>query len=792
MKRLWPFFLFVFLIFIFFWKFFIKGLLPIPADIIVGMYFPWLNYKWGYLVGVPIKNPLISDVVSQIYIWKGYLSHSFQGLKFLLWDDSILTGTPLLASFQASAFYPFNIFYLLFSKEMAFSLLVIFQAILSLIFSFLYLREIKASKLASIFGSVIFSFSAFAVVWSQWATIVHAGLYLPLLLLLIERYFSQQKNIFLGLISLFFAFSVFAGHSQITLYLVFFSFIYILFKYFILKNGKEKLGIIFSLFFSFVLGLLISAIQIIPSLELFLCSFREKEHYVEQANFGLVSIQNVLTFFAPDFFGNPTTRNYWGIWNYQETALYLGILPLFFIFLLIFRKKDKLTTFYLTSFLIVSFLIFDSPLGKLIYWLKIPILSNSYASRGIYLLTFTASVLAALGFDFFLKEKLKRKELTSLTIIVFFLTFLFFYLRSNPTFLVNSFIKTDIQNASVAIRNLILPILIIFVSWAFLLWSNFLKDKTRKWFAVIFILILFLDLFRFADKYLPFVKKEMVFPKTPILDYLQQQKKPFRIESESDDILPANMWSFYRIESASGYNPLYSARYAEFISILNSNETRSNVSRYGLIGNFDSPLFDLLNIKYMLALKRDENGRVSDKGEISYLFRDSKFKEIYSDKSLVVLENTSSFPRAFLVEDIIIEKDEKKITNLMTSSSLDFSQTVILEEEVSGLEQIDLDQDFSESVEYMEYSPTEKILRIKTNIDKILFISEAFYPGWKAFLDDKETKIYRANYAFRAILVPKGDHHLRIVYDPMSLKVGSFLSLAGILICASLFLRKKQ
>ncbi|MCJ7786963.1 hypothetical protein MUP06_01990, partial [Patescibacteria group bacterium] len=92
--------LLIFLSLIFFWKFFLKGLLPIPADIIVGMYFPWLDYKWGYLVGVPIKNPLISDVVSQIYIWKAFLFENFARLNFPLWDKTILSGAPFLASYQ--------------------------------------------------------------------------------------------------------------------------------------------------------------------------------------------------------------------------------------------------------------------------------------------------------------------------------------------------------------------------------------------------------------------------------------------------------------------------------------------------------------------------------------------------------------------------------------------------------------------------------------------------------------------------------------------------------------------
>jgi hypothetical protein len=55
---------------IFFWQFFLKGLIPIPGDLVIGAYYPWLNQKWGYSVGVPVKNPGDPDIVSNFYPFK--------------------------------------------------------------------------------------------------------------------------------------------------------------------------------------------------------------------------------------------------------------------------------------------------------------------------------------------------------------------------------------------------------------------------------------------------------------------------------------------------------------------------------------------------------------------------------------------------------------------------------------------------------------------------------------------------------------------------------------------------
>src|SRR3990167_10418896 len=61
-----PFLLTVFV----FRKYIFEGLLPIPADITPGLYFPWFDYKWGYATPVPVQNPAITDVISILYPWR--------------------------------------------------------------------------------------------------------------------------------------------------------------------------------------------------------------------------------------------------------------------------------------------------------------------------------------------------------------------------------------------------------------------------------------------------------------------------------------------------------------------------------------------------------------------------------------------------------------------------------------------------------------------------------------------------------------------------------------------------
>ncbi len=55
---------------------------------------------------------------------------------------------------------------------------------------------------------------------------------------------------------------------------------------------------------------------------------------------------------------------------------------------------------------------------------------------------------------------------------------------------------------------------------------------------------------------------------------------------------------------------------------------------------------------------------------------------------------------------------------------------------------------------------------------------DTYFPGWKAFIDEQETAIYRADYNFRAVAVPAGHSTVHFQYRPLSFRIG--LALAGV------------
>ncbi|MEM4235199.1 MAG: YfhO family protein, partial [Candidatus Methanomethylicaceae archaeon] len=76
-----------------------------------------------------------------------------------------------------------------------------------------------------------------------------------------------------------------------------------------------------------------------------------------------------------------------------------------------------------------------------------------------------------------------------------------------------------------------------------------------------------------------------------------------------------------------------------------------------------------------------------------------------------------------------------------------------------------------------------------------LVLSDQYFPGWKAFIDGKETPIYQVNGLLRGITTPKGLHTVEFIYRPTKIYLAAvigFVSLLGVIIVATLKSQKKR
>ncbi|HUT54531.1 MAG TPA: YfhO family protein [bacterium] len=87
-----------------------------------------------------------------------------------------------------------------------------------------------------------------------------------------------------------------------------------------------------------------------------------------------------------------------------------------------------------------------------------------------------------------------------------------------------------------------------------------------------------------------------------------------------------------------------------------------------------------------------------------------------------------------------------------------------------------------DEVKVMEYLDNRVVLTAQAPAPCYLSIAESYYPGWRAWVDGKETRIIRANYAFQAVALPgAGPHRITLRFAPAEFRIGLWVSLASIM-----------
>jgi uncharacterized membrane protein YfhO len=72
-------------------------------------------------------------------------------------------------------------------------------------------------------------------------------------------------------------------------------------------------------------------------------------------------------------------------------------------------------------------------------------------------------------------------------------------------------------------------------------------------------------------------------------------------------------------------------------------------------------------------------------------------------------------------------------------------------------------------------------------------LSDTWNSGWRATVDEVETEILQADYLFRAIRIPAGEHEIVFRYQPVATLIGFVISgLAWLLVSGMVWLWRRD
>ena len=269
---------------------------------------------------------------------------------------------------------------------------------------------------------------------------------------------------------------------------------------------------------------------------------------------------------------------------------------------------------------------------------------------------------------------------------------------------------------------------------------------------------------RFSLKWMPFDQPSYVYPSIGVLSYLQEHAAEYRVFGNiyNEALIP------FRLQGIEGYDPLYIQRYGEFVEAVNAGIVRPpqrSVVSVNKHGEFVKKYLDLLGTRYFVHSKGD--------GKNIWAFPvwdypDSFGTPIWSDEKYEIYQNEKAFPRAFVVYDYVFSNSDQEIIDTMFSEDIDLRSTIVLENNPSidneAMRACQITGD-SPSVSIDNYTPNRVSIEINSDCPGLLFLSDNYYPGWNAFVDNNSVPIYRADYTFRAVAIPKGPHTVVFTYN---------------------------
>jgi uncharacterized membrane protein YfhO len=224
---------------------------------------------------------------------------------------------------------------------------------------------------------------------------------------------------------------------------------------------------------------------------------------------------------------------------------------------------------------------------------------------------------------------------------------------------------------------------------------------------------------------------------------------------------------YYQISDVGAYSPLVMNDHYKFMEKLGGFDDsiwRLEPTTDALDKNLN--LLNLLNVKYIITYEE---------------INDKRLELAYTDEKVKVYRNNESLPRAFFLSNYKVISDGQEALGFLRSKDFNPMDVVVLNEEPVSFESRPDSKHNNASVEINDYSSKKVILNINTPSMGILVLSDTFYPGWKAFVDWEETEIMKANTVMRAIIIPKGKHMVKFVYDPVPFNYGLRLGLCTLI-----------
>jgi hypothetical protein len=784
----------------FFAPYLFQGKVFIAADALK-QYLPW---SASAPQGFRAKNTLITDPVNAN--WAGLYNEQLKSGGLQHWNPWLLTGLPstgvtAMSGGAPGRYYPLKLLlHRVLPPVHAFMWLLILHVFLAGAFQYFFLREVGAGPAGALFGGVAFMLNGYAMVWLEFESVAAVAAWLPLLLLLMERYrrrplrYSLLGALALGTVAL-------SGQIQ---YLIYLALLLLAYQGFLLarswreRRDPRQLGVLLAAFAgTCALGALLGAVELLPSLDLIRHSSRIARTFTFGTFFetlGRVPWRYFTTLLFPDFFGSPPlgfnlvprlpTQEYM---NYNELCLYLGVPTLFALLAAPLAWRRPHAAFSLGLIAFVTLLL----AGTFLYYpffALFPGMDRMNPTRLIFLFVFAAATAAGLGFDAL--ETLAGRRRAALTALAgalaagaaglalaagssrslaVFMNAEFFQRQSNP-----AAIGTLLRLRAFTADGVVLkPVLLAAAAAALVIAFVWVRRRAaRAALAAALVALLAYDLGSFGRGYNAIVEPQLLYPRTPGIDFLLRQPQPFRVVLDGRAPFLVNTFAPFGIQEVGGYSSFYPEGAGRFLSFVEYGEGAlrgMRFDRWVVIGNAQSPLLELANARFLVTAPW---ARVAD----------PRYRQVFRQE-IAIYEDTRALPRAFAVHRARAIADGAQALRYLGSPAFEPAAEVVLEREPDAAFLAGV-RPAADRVAVERYAPDRVEVSAQLGAAGWVVLGDAWDPGWRAEVDGRPAAVERADVAFRAVALPAGSHRVVFTYVARAFRAGLAISLAALALVA--------
>ena len=599
---------------------------------------------------------------------------------FALWTPLVFGGYPLFADGEIGVFYPLNLLLLPFvPADLLLTPLRALHLVVVGVGMMHFLRALGLGRPGAVVGGIVFGYCGFLVAQIAHENVVRTAVWLPWILLCVERGLQGRGNVrSLVLGGLVAAVAMLGVHIQPVIMIALATLLFAAWRLFVAADRVATLSPIRRLvllagtpILVFGIGLGIAAIQWLPLWELAKLSPRGEGFDPNAALAIGLRWQNFATLLFPQLFRLDDGRSLL-LWDDWEGMLFVGVVSLGLLPIALHRGDRRRCAFF-GGLGLLAFLAAcgdASPLPVARWLLYLPGMSLvRIPARYTFLVTFAAAGLAAEGANAVASVRGRSRGLvvSGAGVLAATVAVAFAVLLLRDQLLVDpGGWKQRISDGYVAVPNartylstdlvygqlvrgldptrptvggslgLLAGLGVLLVVWG-------LRPQQRSWWVGLLILLVGVDALRYGLPFHPRGRLDQLMQPPKVLDLVKAHEQPVRVlVATRDDTVLANRLAGAQIQTLDGYSSLPDGR---------------NLAYVGHLFDGGTSLLDLAAVRYLVVDRElvtppdDENGVArAESGSVSKELRafvqSAALPVIAADQRLAVLENLHSFNRA--------------------------------------------------------------------------------------------------------------------------------------------------